>query len=213
MKRLIISFICILFFSSCFFLGPTPRKLLKNAEAIKPIDIAIIPGLPLYHGKWDTLLKSRILWSHYLYKKGIVSHVLYSGNAVYTPWIEGSSMALYANQLGVKNEHIIIDTVAEHSTENLFYGYLLAKKMGHKTIAVATDPFQCAMLDKYARKNFNETIYFIPIIYDSIKPLMGLELYIDTTLTVKKNFIPIEERMNYKDRLKGTAGKNIKKSN
>jgi len=209
--RLIVFIFCSLLLSSCFFLGPTPRKLLQTAEAAKPIDIVIVPGLPLYHGKLDTLLKSRLLWSHYLFKKGIVSNVLYSGNAVYTPWIEGSSMALFANQLGIEDKNIVIDTIAEHSTENLFYGYYQAKNMGYKTIAIATDPFQCAMLHKYAKKNFKETIYFIPIIYDSIKPKMGMNLVIDTTLTVKKNFIPIEERLDYKDRFKGTTGKNIKK--
>ena len=156
--RLIVFCFFTLLFPSCFFLGPTPRKLLHNAELAKPIDIAIVPGLPLYNGKIDTLLKSRLLWSHYLFKKGIVSNVLYSGNAVYTPWVEGPTMALFANQLGIENKNILIDTIAEHSTENLFYGYHQAKKMGYKTIAIATDPFQCAMLHKYAKKNFNETI-------------------------------------------------------
>ena len=86
-------------------MGLTPRKLLHNAELVKPIDIAIVPGLPLYNGKIDTLLKSRLLWSHYLFKKGIVSNVLYSGNAVYTPWVEGPTMALFANQLGIETKH------------------------------------------------------------------------------------------------------------
>ncbi|MES2762861.1 MAG: YdcF family protein [Bacteroidota bacterium] len=209
--RILIFVLSLAFFCSCFFLGPSPRKRLQIAESVKPIDIAIVPGLPLYHGKWDTLLKSRMLWSAYLYKKGIVSNVLYSGNAVYTPWIEGPSMALLANQLGVPNEHIVIDTIAEHSTENLFYGYVMAKALGYKNIAIATDPFQCAMLHKYAKKHFKETIYFIPIVYDSIRPQMSIELEIDTTITVKKNFIPIEQRLDYKDRFKGTAGKSIKK--
>ena len=96
-------------------------------------------------------------------------------------------------------------------TENLFYGYNLAKSLGYKNIAIATDPFQCAMLHKYAKKNFKETIYFIPIIYDSIRAQMNIELEIDTTATIKKNFIPIEQRLDYKDRFKGTTGKNIKK--
>ncbi|MES2515363.1 MAG: YdcF family protein [Bacteroidota bacterium] len=210
MKILVFTFSLILF-CSCFFLGPSPRKRLQIAESVKPIDIAIVPGLPLYHGKWDTLLKSRLLWSAYLYKKGIVSRVLYSGNAVYTPWVEGPSMALFASQLGIANQDIVVDTIAEHSTENLFYGYHLAKSLGYKTVAIATDPFQCAMLHKYAKKHFKETIYFIPIIYDSIRAQMHMELEIDTALTLKKNFIPIEQRLDYKDRFKGTAGKNIKK--
>lgn len=209
--KLILFFLCTLLLSSCFFLGPTPRKLLQKAELVKPIDVAIVPGLPLYHGEIDTLLKSRMLWSAYLYKKGIVSNVLFSGDAVYTPWMEGPSMALCAEQIGIEKQHIIIDTIAEHSTENLYYGYALAKKLGYKTIAIATDPFQCALLHKYARKHFNETIYFIPIIYDSIRPLMGIKMEIDTTLTLKKNFISIDQRLDYKNRMQGTRGKNIKK--
>jgi len=198
---------------SCFFFGPSPRKRLYHIEKIKPIDVAIIPGLPLKHGTWDTLLKSRIIWAKYLYKKGLVSRLLFSGNAVYTPWMEGPSMALFAEKLGVKREDILIDTVAEHSTENLFYSYHQAKKLGYKTIAVATDPFQCAMLHKFARKNFKEKIYFIPIVYDSIRPQMNIEVTIDTLITYKSNFIPISQKQNYRNRFKGTAGKNIKKTN
>lgn len=119
-------------------------------------------------------------------------------------------MALFAKQLGIKDEYILIDTIAEHSTENLYYSYLQAKQLGYKTIAVATDPFQCAMLHKFAKKKFNEPIYLLPIVYDSIRVAMQTELQIDTTLTCKKNFIPLEERQGYKDRFKGTRGKNIK---
>lgn len=209
--RLAVILIVLFFLQSCFFFGPSPKARLQNIESIKPLDVIIVPGLPLFHGKWDTLLKSRVLWSHYLYKKGITKNILYSGNAVYTPWMEGPSMALFAQQLGVKKENILIDTIAEHSTENLYYSYNQAKQMGYKSIGIATDPFQCAMLHKYARKHFNDTIYFLPIVYDSIRPNMGIELFIDTTLTIKKKFIPIEERMDYKDRFKGTAGKYIKK--
>lgn len=203
--------ICVLLFQSCFFLGPSPRKRLAKVAAVKPIDVAIIPGLPLYQGKWDTLLKARILWSEFLIKKGYVNNVLYSGSAVYSSWIEGSSMALYAKALGIDSNHVLIDTMAEHSTENLYYGYLLAKQKGFKTIAVATDPFQCAMLHKFARKNFLEEIYFIPVIYDSISGRTSFEFNIDTVLTKKKGFVSLPERQKYKDRMKGTRGKNIPK--
>ncbi len=118
-------------------------------------------------------------------------------------------MAILGKQLGINSEHILIDTIAEHSTENLYYGYQLAKKMGYKSIAVATDPFQCMMLKKYARKHFKEKIHFMPIIYDSIKNKMNLPLEMDTTLTKKKNFVPINQRQNYRERLKGTRGKHI----
>lgn len=209
--RIVFLIICVLSFQSCMFLGMRQNKHYKSVEQIKPVDVIIVPGLPLYGGKWDTLLKARIMWSDFLIKKGIASNVLYSGNAVYTVWQEGPSMALYATQLGIHSDHILIDTLAEHSTENLYYGYLLAKQKGYKTIAVASDPFQCALLQKFAKKNFKEEIYFLPIIYDSIRNKMKIELTIDTLLTKAKNFIPLEQRQDYKERLNGTRGRHIKK--
>lgn len=201
---------CLIGLSSCFFLGPSPKKRLQKIADIKPVDVVIVPGLPLYQGQWDTLLKTRMLWSEFLIKRGYAKHVIYSGNAVYTPWMEGPSMALIAQKLGIDSTQILVDTMAEHSTENLHYSYLMAKAKGLKSIAVATDPFQCAMLHKFAKKNFEEEIYFLPVIYDSIKARTGIEVYIDTALTKKKNFRSLEERQGYKDRMKGTRGKQIK---
>ncbi len=201
---------CLIGLSSCFFLGPSPKKRLQKIADIKPVDVVIVPGLPLYQGQWDTLLKTRMLWSEFLIKRGYAKHVIYSGNAVYTPWMEGPSMALIAQKLGIDSTQILVDTMAEHSTENLHYSYLMAKAKGLKSIAVATDPFQCAMLHKFAKKNFEEEIYFLPVIYDSIKARTGIEVYIDTALTRKRNFRSLEERQGYKDRMKGTRGKQIK---
>lgn len=209
MRLIVIS--CLIGLSSCFFLGPSPKKRLQKIAGIKPVDVVIVPGLPLYHGQWDTLLKTRMLWSEFLIKKGYAKYVLYSGSAVYTPWMEGPSMALIAQQLGIDSTQILIDTLAEHSTENLHYSYLMAKAKGFNTIAVATDPFQCAMLHKFAKKNFEEEIYFLPVIYDSIKARTNVEVRIDTTLTKKKNFKSLEERQGYKERLKGTRGKEIER--
>jgi hypothetical protein len=41
---------------------------------------------------------------------------------------------------------------------------------------------------------------------------MKIDLVIDTTLTRKKNFIPLKELQSYNERLNGTRGKHIKKS-
>lgn len=204
-----IIFIAVLM-QSCYFLGPSPRKRLRLATKEKPLDVAIVPGLPLYNGQWDTLLKTRILWSVFLYKKGYVKKILYSGNAVYTKWIEGHSMAEYAQKLGVEKNDIIIDTLAEHSTENLFYGCEIAKQYGLKRVALASDPFQCAMLYKFAKKKIDNKVHFLPVIFDSIRNSFGVEVRVDTNLHKKYNFIPIEERESATERLKGTRGKKIR---
>jgi hypothetical protein len=208
MKHFIYSIVLFLF-TSCYFFGPSPKSRLAKRSQLDTIDVAIVPGLPLHHGIWDTLLKSRILWSEFLYRKGYVKHLIYSGNAVYTPWVESETMKLYAVKLGIKKEDVLIDTLAEHSTENLFYSYQLAISKGYKSIAVATDPFQCAMLHKFAKKSFNKSIILLPIVFDSIRQKMAVEITIDTVETKKTVFTPLAERQSYKDRLNGTRGKNI----
>lgn len=209
-KRISIIIIVLLAVQSCYFLGPSPRKRLKRCAEIKPIDVAIVPGLPLFHGQWDTLLKTRMLWSVYLYRKGYVKNIIFSGNAVYTKWREGHCMADIAKELGVKQEHIFVDTIAEHSTENLFYGIELAKQRGFKTIALASDPFQCGMLHKFAKRKMNTKVYLLPVVFDSIQQDFNVSVVLDTTRNVKPNFVPLEERQSQKERLKGTRGRNIK---
>jgi uncharacterized SAM-binding protein YcdF (DUF218 family) len=209
MRNYFIILLVITCFQSCFFIGPSAQKRLQLAN--KPYDVIIIPGLPLYNGKIDTLLKARLLWSKFLYDNNYTTHIIYSGNAVYTNWIEGKAMALMAQQLQIKPQHILVDTLAEHSTENLFYSYQLAKQKGFTKIAVATDPFQCAMLFKFAKKNIGEPIYFFPLIYDSIKKYTRINLQIDTNTCKKINFVAINKRQGYGQRLKGTRGKQIKK--
>jgi hypothetical protein len=180
------------------------------AEADGIVDVAIVPGFPFKDGQWDTLVKARILWSLYLYKKGLVKNIIYSGSAVYTPYTEGKAMALYAYALGIDPAHVFIDTIAEHSTENLYYGYKMARQLGFTKIAVATDAFQCYMLYKFSKKHFHTKFTFLPIIYDSIRRYAYMEPQVDTKPALVENFIPIDSRMNYKERLKGTMGKVIK---
>lgn len=208
--KIIYYILCLVLLQSCYFLGPSAKKRFRKIQKVSPIDVAIVPGLPLHEGKCDTLLKSRLLWSEFLYKKGYVKNIIYSGNAVYTPWVESISMALFADKLGIPSEHIFVDTLAEHSTENLYYGYMLAKQKGFKSVAIATDPVQCAMLHRFAKKKFDQEIHFIPVIYDSIRHKIGIPLEIDTSLSKKKNFISIKERQDYKERLKGTRGRRVK---
>lgn len=209
-QKISILILATIFLQACYLFGPSPRKRLSQCKKIMPIDVAIVPGLPLFNGQWDTLLKTRVLWSVYLYKRGYVKNIIFSGDAVYTKWREGCCMADIAKKLGVKEEHIFIDTIAEHSTENLFYGNELAKTHGFKTVALASDPFQCGMLYKFARKKMETKVYFLPVIFDSIQSTFNVNVVLDTMLNVKPGFIPLAERQSQTERLKGTRGKKIK---
>ena len=100
---------------------------------------------------------------------------------------------------------------AEHSTENVYYSYYLAKRLGFEKIAIATDPFQAKMLKGYPRK-IKLKIDFIPFLMDSLRTMEKKEnIKIDAEKAKVKNFSSIVDRQSRYKRLWGTIGKNIKR--
>ncbi len=202
--------IFIVSFSSCSLaLKRANRLYTEVTTSSKVYDAIIVPGVPLKNGNWDSTMKSRILWSVYLYKHHFTKNIIYSGGAVYTPYYEAIVMGLYAQQLGVPKDHIYYDTLAKHSTENVFYSYKLAKLNGFKHLALATDPFQSVMLQSFTRKRFTSHIQHIPVIFDLIKSMNFSNPSINYNLAFKPNFKSIMEQEGITTRLSGTMGRRI----
>lgn len=203
--------VMIMLMMSCSFSGKTTKKLLTSAEASAPYDVVIVPGYPFNNGQWDRIMKGRVYWSKYLYDRGITNNILFSGGAVHSPYYEAEIMAMYAIALGIPQERILTELKAEHSTENIYYGYKLAKKAGFSKIALASDPFQSKMLRSYTRKKVSKTIDIIPMVIDtmrSIEPAM-LDPVIDYQSAYKGDFIPLKKREGFWKRLRGTIRGNI----
>jgi vancomycin permeability regulator SanA len=196
--------------SSCAFSSKTCTKLLKKSMA-EPYDIIIVPGVPLENGKWSYTMKGRVCWSKYLYDKGIAKNVIYSGAAVYSPYCEAEIMALYAEKLGIPGEHIFTETRAEHSTENVYYSYKKAKKLGFNRIALASDQFQTKMLKRFTRIKVSKEVGLIPIVSDTLEPITSrmTDPEIDLQKAFVKDFRPLPERENFFKRLLGTRGLDI----
>jgi len=95
MKRIITILLTIALLSSCSKLAY--KQAIKNA----PYDAIIVTGTPFYGEQWDDVMKMRVYWSLILYKKGITKNIIYSGSAVYTPYIEAEIMKKYAIKLGI----------------------------------------------------------------------------------------------------------------
>src|SRR5579871_1824586 len=156
-------------------------------------------------------MKGRIYWSKYLFDHGIAKNIMYSGSSVYSPYYEGEVMALYAKALGIPAEHIFTETKAEHSTENIYYSYKKAKKLGFITIALASDPFQSKSLRKFIRKKIDAEVAVIPMVIDTMKmiePTMT-DPEIDYQKAYNPNFISLTKREGFWKRLRGTMGKNM----
>jgi uncharacterized SAM-binding protein YcdF (DUF218 family) len=212
MKKLLFPIVLLLIAPTLMFqvACQSAYRAYEIAEPNMPFDAIIVPGVP-YDTGWSQVMKMRVLWSVELYKKGIANNIIYSGNAVYSPYVEAKIMALYAIKLGVDPDHILIEDRAEHSTENLYYGYHLAQKSGLSNVALTTDPFQNAMLRSFANRK-DIPVDFVPVIIDQLKPIMEkTSVNIDPETAYVKNFIALPDRESRGKRWLGTMGFNIKK--
>lgn len=175
-----------------------PSILLKETIA-KPVDAIIVPGVQYNGLNWNIVMKWRVYWSVYLYKKGLAKNIIYSGSAVYSPYNEAIIMSLYAEKLGVPKEHIFLETKAEHTTENLYYGYQLAKEKGFSSIAFATDPFQTNMIAPYIKK-FELDVSLVPIAIPLLYNIEMQDVEIESSKAYQLNFISIEVRETPEER-------------
>ncbi|MBK9525622.1 MAG: YdcF family protein [Bacteroidetes bacterium] len=195
---------------SCSFSEKTTRQLFEKSKD-KSYDMVVVPGVQFEDSSWSETMQARILWSKYLYDKGIAKNIMYSGSSVYSPYYEGIIMALYAEALGIPKEHVFSETKAEHSTENIYYSYKKAKKLGYKTIALASDEFQTKLLRRYSRKVLDTSIAMIPMVRDSIRLIFQetKEPKINFGKAYNPNFKSIKERETFRQRFRGTRGKNV----
>lgn len=196
---------------SCSFSSKATKKLYQQALEKKPYDVIIVPGVPFQNGLWDRVMKGRVYWSKYLFDRGITRNIIYSGSDVYTPYVEGEIMALYAVALGIPKAHVFSETRAEHSTGNVYYSYKLALNLGFKKIALASDPFQTRMLRKFTREKVSASIDLIPMVEDYL-PAKEVEMkdpVINPESAYQENFISLKKREGFWKRLRGTLGKNI----
>lgn len=209
MKRLFV--ISMILLTAHFVVAKTvfrylPDKNLEKAKAGAPYDVIIVPGIPYDSTTgWDRLMQARVLWAKYLYDEGIAKNIIFSGSAVYTPYYESKIMAMYAIALGLPEANVFTEEKAEHSTENLYYSYLLAQKKGFKKIALATDPFQNLMLKSFRRRE-NLDVTLIPIVFKILETVPHPELKIDAERAKVESFTPLEEREGFFKRFKGTLG-------
>ena len=197
--------------TGCTYSAKSSQRLFEEAQQKAPFDIIIVPGIQFENERWDTVMKGRIYWSKYLFDKGITKNIMYSGAAVYTPYYEAEIMAMYARAIGIPEENIYTETLAEHSTENIYYGYKKALQLGFTHIALASDPFQTKMLRKFIRKKVNKDIAIIPFVIDTLKMLQPsmTEPSIPYQQAFKKDFRSIKERESFWHRLRGTISGNM----
>ncbi|UTW63018.1 YdcF family protein [bacterium SCSIO 12741] len=210
MKKTLLGLILTVFFSSCLSLQTSEYIIASFKKG--PFDAIIVPGCPFNVPEYEGLLISRITWSKYIWEIGMTENILYSGSAVYTPWIESRIMREAAICMNVDSNIIYTEEDAEHSTENIFYSVKYAEKMGWKNIALATDPWQAGYLEKVIEEQGYE-IAIIPIDYSKLRTIEFYDLPIDPSSAYVEDFVPITDTLTKEQIKANSAGARVFKTN
>lgn len=185
------------------------RKSFERAKKEIPFDVIIVPGVPYQDTAMNVIYKARVLWAKYLYDSAFTKNIIFSGSAVYTPYYEATTMMMYADSLGLPTKNLFAETQALHSTENIYFGWKMAKSMGFKKIALATDPFQSRLLKSFIEK-YTPGVYTIPIQFEKINTKGIVFPKINDRAAFVDNFIPLPKRQGFWERFRGTRGKRVK---
>jgi uncharacterized SAM-binding protein YcdF (DUF218 family) len=185
------------------------KKSYQAASKQIPFDVVIVPGVPFQDTATHIVYKARVLWAKHLYDSGFTKNIIFSGSAVYTPYIESRTMKLYAEALGVPSENIFTEEKAEHSTENVYYGWKMAKALGFKKIALATDPFQSGMLRSMLREHTPDMMS-LPVQFEKINAIDKVLPLINAATALVHPFVSLPNRVGFWERLRGTMGKRVK---
>jgi uncharacterized SAM-binding protein YcdF (DUF218 family) len=185
------------------------EKSYEKAKQEKPFDVIIVPGVPYDKAATTSVMTLRLYWAKHLYDSGFTKNIIFSGSSVYTPFVEGIAMKIMADSLGIPPEHTFYETKAEHSTENVYYSWKMAKEKGFQKIALASDPYQSVILKRFMKK-YTPGVKSIPIVF----PLLDIDdrslPKIDTIAAFNENFVSITERESFWQRFRGTMGKRVR---
>ena len=181
------------------------------AKDAKPTyDAIIIPGFPFSPDKkMNAVYRMRLAWAYELYQEGRTKHIILSGGAVHTPYVEAEIFAMYLMKKGVPAEALILERNAEHSMENVFYSMEIAEKYGYEKVAVATDMFQAGMIQIIGKFHDHDLskVDFLPAKFSIVNRYWkSFELDIDHELAYRSDFVPLVERKDKDTRKLGTHG-------
>src|SRR5688500_6759381 len=153
----------------CSFSNYAERSYAK-AKKDKPFDVIIVPGVPYDKAATTSVMTLRLYWAKHLYDSGFTKNIIFSGSSVYTPFVEGIALKIMADSLYIQSEHTFYETKAEQSTENIYYSWKMAKEKGFQKIALASDPYQSAILKRFMKK-YTPGVKSIPIVF----PLLDID--------------------------------------
>ncbi len=177
----------LLFLAGCK-LEQRSAAVIKKNYAKAPYDVIIVPGYPYSDNAEFPLLEARMNFAKELYDKGIAHNIIFSGGSIHNAYNEARVMRIISDSLGIPASHTFIEEKAPHSYHNIVYGRRMAKVLGFKKIAVATDPYQYSYLSFMI--GFAPGVRILTFSPDSMKRYIAPLPAIDASSAFNKDFVP-----------------------
>ncbi|MDB4970368.1 MAG: hypothetical protein JWN44_6057 [Myxococcales bacterium] len=119
-------------------------------------DAVIVPGCPSEEdGSLSLCQMSRAVWASILWQRGVAGAFITSGGAVHSRYVEAEAIAAGMTALGVPAERIWIEPNALHTDENMYYSLQIARALGFRRLAVASQKghaaWSCRMLEDWGQ--------------------------------------------------------------
>ncbi|MCA0173005.1 YdcF family protein [Bacillus sp. RAR_GA_16] len=114
-------------------------------------DAMIVLGYPAKKdGSMTPILRERIIKATDLYHTGIAEVIICSGASVANNYVEAEIMARALVELGVDSSHIIRETKAKGTYENLVKSREIMHERGLKKAVIVTSPWHLRKASSYA---------------------------------------------------------------
>jgi len=184
------------------------KRYVEISSEKAPFDVAIVPGVPYDGVAWSKIMRLRVLWAKHLFDTGKVKNLIFSGSAVYTPYVESEVMAAYAKALNIPDSVIFMEKRAEHSTENMYFSLKMADSLDFETIVVTTDAAQSKLLSSFESIHENR-VDFWPVRYGDRSKIEWSDPAVDCSDLRISNFEALPDREDFFTRFQGTLGRRV----
>jgi uncharacterized SAM-binding protein YcdF (DUF218 family) len=143
-------------------------------------DVAIVLGAGTYNGRVSPVFRERINHSIYLYNKGFVEKLIFTGGfGEGQKYSDSQAAKMYALIKGIPDEDIIIEENSRFTIENIRESKRIMDSLGAKTALIISDPLHMMRSMKLAE---NQNIDCKPSptktsMYKSVIPKMKSLVY------------------------------------
>jgi uncharacterized SAM-binding protein YcdF (DUF218 family) len=113
----------------------------QNTNAVNFDTLLVLGTSTLPDGSLSPEQRERTLEGVRQYKAGVARHIIFSGAAAHTRWVEAHVMAQFAETQGVPASAVIEESQALDTIQNIFYSATIMHQHGWSSAEVISSPY------------------------------------------------------------------------